>query len=422
MYALLYIKISNAVVLCKSIQIDENFADAYAGRAWIYQTQGKNESAEENFKTAGDKYYYSENYTAALSSFDAAVNINGNAINYTNRGWANYYLQKYDDAEKDFNKAIQIDEKYANAYRGRAGIYETQQKTKEAIANYAKAGVVNYNLKEYDEAKIDFDKAIELDANCEEARFYLALMAQDIEKNPHIAIAKYTELLESSSSYKPEIVYTNRGSMYCEIGEYENAINDFSKAIKLNPNYISAYAKRADVYNEKLNDYGNAFVDYKELLEIDNLKKELTKEQREEYEKKAQICWNALDSVGKIFLTIRHPGATGKINGFLKVFVIVMMVDFILSIAYASKSRNLTAGFALQKFSQKAIFLAIVMVMNEIDEAQLIDLKLRNPTIFLFLLYELLSILDNAGNLGVPIPDDLKNLVKTIIEKIRGIF
>jgi tetratricopeptide (TPR) repeat protein len=42
-----------------------------------------------------------------------------------------------------------------------------------------------------------------------------------------------------------------KGKRYFENGDYNAAITEFTEAIRLNPNYITAYAARADVYREK---------------------------------------------------------------------------------------------------------------------------------------------------------------------------
>ncbi len=46
------------------------------------------------------------------------------------------------------------------------------------------------------------------------------------------------------------IAYNNRGYTYNSIGNYDQAIKDFNKAIELNPNYATAYANRAHTYRK----------------------------------------------------------------------------------------------------------------------------------------------------------------------------
>ena len=52
-----------------------------------------------------------------------------------------------------------------------------------------------------------------------------------------------------------------RGATYYQIGDYDRAIEDYSKAIELNANYVDAYLNRGITYNDK-GDYDRAIEDY----------------------------------------------------------------------------------------------------------------------------------------------------------------
>ena len=58
-----------------------------------------------------------------------------------------------------------------------------------------------------------------------------------------------------------EVAYMNRGVAYCKMGEYGRGIDDFSTAIRLEPNDISAYNNRGNAYN-KLGKYELAEKDW----------------------------------------------------------------------------------------------------------------------------------------------------------------
>jgi len=61
--------------------------------------------------------------------------------------------------------------------------------------------------------------------------------------------------------------YNNRGNAYAELNEYERAIEDFSKAIELNPALAEAYNNRGLAYAE-LNKYERAIEDYNKAIEL----------------------------------------------------------------------------------------------------------------------------------------------------------
>lgn len=63
------------------------------------------------------------------------------------------------------------------------------------------------------------------------------------------------------------IAYNNRGNAYNFNGQYEKALNDFNRAIEINPALELAYFNRGKIY-EKLKDYGRAIEDFTNALNI----------------------------------------------------------------------------------------------------------------------------------------------------------
>ena len=61
--------------------------------------------------------------------------------------------------------------------------------------------------------------------------------------------------------------YINRGYAYANLNQPERAIEDFSTAIALNPNYAEAYYNRGNAYAE-LNEHERAIEDYGKAIEL----------------------------------------------------------------------------------------------------------------------------------------------------------
>ena len=62
--------------------------------------------------------------------------------------------------------------------------------------------------------------------------------------------------------------YLNRANSKAEEGDYYGAIDDYNKAIEINPNYVSAYSNRGLTYH-RLESYYSAIKDYTKVIEIE---------------------------------------------------------------------------------------------------------------------------------------------------------
>ena len=67
---------------------------------------------------------------------------------------------------------------------------------------------------------------------------------------------------EKSSKY-----YNAKGYEYFKIGKYEQAIDEYNKALKLNPQYFGAYVNRGNAY-EAMKRHWTAIRDYDRAIEI----------------------------------------------------------------------------------------------------------------------------------------------------------
>ena len=67
---------------------------------------------------------------------------------------------------------------------------------------------------------------------------------------------------------KEYILYNNSGFSYAELGEHEKAIEDYSKAIELNPKNAAVYNNRGISYR-KLEEYKKAIEDYSKAIELE---------------------------------------------------------------------------------------------------------------------------------------------------------
>ena len=79
------------------------------------------------------------------------------------------------------------------------------------------------------------------------------------------AIADYTEAIRLNPEYAT--AYHNRGYSYDDLGEYEKAIADYTEAIRLNPEYANAYYNRGLSY-QNLKDKDQAIKSFQQAADL----------------------------------------------------------------------------------------------------------------------------------------------------------
>lgn len=86
------------------------------------------------------------------------------------------------------------------------------------------------------------------------------------QRNYEEAIENYTEGLKLDPKFVA--AYNNRGNAYGDKGEYDKAIEDYNKAIELDQKLATAYNNRGCVYDDK-KEYDKAIEDYNKAIELD---------------------------------------------------------------------------------------------------------------------------------------------------------
>mgnify|MGYP000508850971 CR=1 FL=1 len=184
------------------------------------QTAFANEESEKHYQQ-GEIYASAENYEQAIKEYTRAIEIDPNdATYYNNRGWAYYYQKKYAEAENDFKTALEKNPSNPSyAHRGMASVYLIKGNNDVAKEYYTKSAKhVYYDYKRYELAAKDFGMAITLGEETSE-------------------------------------IYNLRGWCYFNLENYDDALTDFSKAIQIddNPSAVAdAYSGRASVYRDSV--------------------------------------------------------------------------------------------------------------------------------------------------------------------------
>ena len=209
----------------------------------------------------GTAYGAKGEHDRAILDYDKAIQIDPRfALAYYNRGVAYEAKGKYDRAILDYDRAIQIDPRFALAYCSRGNVYLEKGEYDRAILDYDRAiqidprdthaynnrGSAYYKKGEHDRAILDYDRAIQIDPRDAEAYNNRGAAYAYGAKGEHDrAILDFTKAIENDARHAK--AYCNRGIAYASKGEHDRAILDFTKAIKINPKYSFAYYSRGTI-------------------------------------------------------------------------------------------------------------------------------------------------------------------------------
>lgn len=266
---------NEAIRLCnETIQIKSNFAEAYFLRGLVYGNLVNYDLAIKDYSKViqinsnpsltaftyilRGGYYHSveEDDELAISDYNKAIQINANniltALAYSARAFAHYDDEK---AKEDFKKAINLAPNLSTIYCDQ-GIYYLHFADDE----------------NYEQAIIKFNKAIQIDPDYKEAYYGRGETYVRLKKYKE-AISDFSKAIKIDQNYME--AYVERGDAYLDLKIYNSAIADFSKAIQLNPKKRiynsygvgSLYYKRGLAYKE-LGEDSKAQTDFAKAKEL----------------------------------------------------------------------------------------------------------------------------------------------------------
>lgn len=130
-------------------------------------------------------------------------------------------------------------------------------------------------------------------------------------------------------------------------------------------------------------------------------------------------------------LAVIASGLTEYLGGWDKAMttlIIFMAIDYITGLLIAgvwnkspkSETGSLESKAASKGLIRKAMYIAAVLVAVQIDWILNLDSLARNATIYGFLAVEGLSIVENMGIMGVPLPPIVKRSFELLKEKSDG--
>ncbi len=247
-----------------------------------------------------------------LTAFFLGLTILGfsqTALEFFNKGVAEFNYGNYPAAMDNMNKAIALKADYANALSYRGYLHNQKKEYEQAISDYLAAEKLTPNVNGYLMAnpfaltgkKDEAFKWIEASLKASENKAQLSVIQNDAELNALHDDPRWQELLSKNwySEYEKLLTQVNalssnndlngamdllgkalaidpaghqayalRGVINYRLGNTDKAMADMNEAIRIKPDKSTYYSDRAYL-NNQLRNYEQALADYNKAIELD---------------------------------------------------------------------------------------------------------------------------------------------------------
>ena len=111
----------------------------------------------------------------------------------------------------------------------------------------------------------------------------------------------------------------------------------------------------------------------------------------------------------------------GGCDGLLYALIAFVVIDYITGVMCAIINRELSSAVGFKGIFRKVLLFLLVGIANIID-VQVIGTGavLRTAVIFFYISNEGVSLLENAGHLGLPIPEKIKTVLEQLHDRAEN--
>jgi tetratricopeptide (TPR) repeat protein len=222
----------------QALELDSDLSDIYLYRGCAYANNNDPDSAIADLQTystlindralSNNIEAYVENImsgpracmggTTYADQNEARITVVGfieqgaDGDDFNDRGLAHICLGNYEQAIRDFSRALDLDKTVSQYYANRGFVYDLQSN--------------------YESAVLEYERAIQLDSQNDVAWNNLGYALSALERYDE-ALDAYNEALKLDAS--DAVTLSNRADLYIILERYEDAEVDYTEAIKVNP-------------------------------------------------------------------------------------------------------------------------------------------------------------------------------------------
>ncbi|MFI3202494.1 MAG: phage holin family protein [Eubacteriales bacterium] len=113
-------------------------------------------------------------------------------------------------------------------------------------------------------------------------------------------------------------------------------------------------------------------------------------------------------------------GFLGGTDGLLYALITFVIIDYVTGVMCGIEAKNLSSEIGFRGIFRKILIFLLVGIANILD-VQVIGTGavLRTAVVFFYLSNEGISVLENAGRLGLPIPSKIKDILEQLHNKVE---
>lgn len=109
----------------------------------------------------------------------------------------------------------------------------------------------------------------------------------------------------------------------------------------------------------------------------------------------------------------------GEWSVLLQILLAFVIIDYVSGLLASGVEGKLSSKVGFKGIAKKLMIFVLVAVGHLVDKAIGDGSMIQNAIIFFYLGNELLSILENAGRTGLPVPEQIKNAVDVLKGKSK---
>lgn len=251
------LKDRNLATILKEKSYNELREFAKTNKELLNQFEVPGESISSTILNKALKYreeMENKNYFNAEALLKEFIELNSRNFQYQNIYYElgnlyKYHLKKYDDAEKAYLMAIQINSNDPDLWLMLGNLYQ-------------------YNLLNFEKAEKAYLKSIELKENLYDSWYNLGVLYTTLQKY-EMAEKEYLKAIELDSN--EGTVWNNLGALYGNhLRKYELSEQAYLKAVKINKKLVLPWVGLGNLYSNYFHKYEEAEQAFKKAIDLDN--------------------------------------------------------------------------------------------------------------------------------------------------------